>query len=45
MINVDSSNPNLNLATLVTALQSKGHVVNQAPQTSGVSTIMKVAIE
>lgn len=42
--NIDSSNPTLDLLALVTELQSKGHVVNQAAQSSGISTIMKVAI-
>lgn len=42
--NVDSSNTSLDLTQLVTGLQAKGHVVNQAAQSSGVSTIMQVAI-
>ncbi|NHB57286.1 gamma-glutamyltransferase [Acinetobacter sp. 194] len=42
--NVDSSNPQLNLGDLVTELQAKDHKVNQAAQTSGVSTIMRKAI-
>lgn len=42
--NVDSSNTTLNLSDLVTGLQDKGHVVNNGAQSSGISTIMKVAI-
>ena len=42
--NVDGSNTTLNLAELVAGLQQKGHVVNPAAQSSGVSTIMQVAL-
>lgn len=42
--NVDGSNTALDLTELVTALQDKGHVVNKAAQSSGVSTIMQIAL-
>lgn len=42
--NVDGSNTTLNLSELVAGLQQKGHVVNPAAQSSGVSTIMQVAL-
>lgn len=42
--NVDGSNTTLNLSELVAGLQAKNHVVNQAAQSSGVSTIMQVAL-
>lgn len=42
--NVDGSNTTLNLSDLVAGLQEKGHTVNTGAQSSGVSTIMKIAI-
>lgn len=42
--NVDGSNTTLNLSDLVAGLKEKGHTVNNGAQSSGVSTIMKIAI-
>ena len=40
--NVDGSNATLDLTALINGLKDKGHTVNNAAQTSGVSTIMRV---
>ena len=40
--NVDGSNATLDLTALINGLKDKGHTINNAAQTSGVSTIMRV---
>ncbi|MDD0809572.1 gamma-glutamyltransferase family protein [Curvibacter sp. RS43] len=40
--NVDGANTSLNLTGLIADLKAKGHTVNNAAQSSGVSTIMRV---
>ena len=40
--NVDGANTSLNLTGLIDGLKAKGHTVNNAAQSSGVSTIMRV---
>lgn len=41
--NVDHSNPELPLQALLQGLQEKGHKINRNAQTSGVSSIMRIA--
>ena len=42
--NIDSSNPRLDLAQLLSELSDKGHIINQGAQTSGVATIVRNAL-
>ncbi|WP_019577223.1 gamma-glutamyltransferase family protein [Curvibacter lanceolatus] len=42
--NVDGANTSLDLTGLVSGLKAKGHTVNNAAQSSGVSTIMRVNV-
>ncbi|HBM2653550.1 TPA: gamma-glutamyltransferase family protein, partial [Enterobacter hormaechei subsp. hoffmannii] len=43
--NVDSSNTSLDLKALVAGLEAKGHKINSAAQSSGVATIMRIAVQ
>ena len=43
--NVDSSNTSLDLKALVAGLEAKGHKINSAAQSSGVATIMRIAMQ
>jgi len=43
--NVDSSNTSLDLKALVVGLEAKGHKINSAAQSSGVATIMRIAMQ
>jgi len=42
--NVDGANTSLDLTGLISGLKAKGHTVNNAAQSSGVSTIMRVNV-
>lgn len=42
--NVDGSNTTLDLSGLISGLKAKGHTVNTAAQSSGVSTILRVNV-
>lgn len=42
--NVDGANTSLDLTSLISGLKAKGHTVNNAAQSSGVSTIMRVNV-
>ena len=42
--NVDTSNTQISMAYLISELEAKGHIVNAAPQSSGVATIVKIAV-
>ncbi|WP_343681688.1 gamma-glutamyltransferase family protein [Acinetobacter baylyi] len=43
--NVDSSNTSLDLTALIDGLKAKGHSINSSAQSSGVATIMRIAIQ
>jgi len=42
--NVDGANTSLDLTGLISGLKAKGHTVNNAAQSSGVSTIMRINV-